>query len=46
MKWGDARQTQRLSFLWDMKAWHEDSIHPYREDYFGLRNKTAFALAS
>lgn len=47
LKWEEAQQDPAIiHFCGHEKPWHENSIHPYRETYFELRNKTTFPMAS
>lgn len=45
--WEAAREDPAIiHFCGHEKPWHEDSAHPYKGEYFKLRNKTAFPLKS
>ncbi|SEK96444.1 Lipopolysaccharide biosynthesis protein, LPS:glycosyltransferase [Carnobacterium iners] len=45
LEWQEAREHPALiHFCGHEKPWHENPVHPYREHYFTLRNKTAFPL--
>ncbi|MGB6177878.1 glycosyltransferase family 8 protein [Carnobacterium sp.] len=44
-KWEEARENPAIvHFCGHKKPWHKESIHPYREEYFNFRNRTAFPL--
>lgn len=46
-QWEEAKADPAIvHFCGHEKPWHENSVHPYRETYFALRNQTTFPVAA